>query len=429
MHKTAAYLFTICLVFFQTTGTPIFADGISLDEESHVESQPSFQSFTGKITREKVRMRLQPSLDCPVIREVDQGDMMVVSGEEDGFYAVQPPLNMKGYVYRTFVLDGVIEGNRVNVRLDPHLEAPVIAQLNQGDPVTGVFSPVNNKWLEIPIPLWTRFYVFADYVDKIGDASLLATHEKRKGEVYHLLNETRLMAQVELKKPVTEMNVGKIINNDKKIIAEYEDFPECVTQAQEHLSQFQEAYLKKKVAYLEAKTQTTSDRWNILPNQHEKQIEQAQVEKEHIVSLEKEQSQEDTSSSSSLQPHQLYEQWMAWKYTPEIKSRMASWVPIELSHYEEWAKDNDNSTVQGFYDGQHNDALALQGILESYDRSIRNKPGDFVLVNRISGIPMAYLYSTQVNLKEKVGQEIAIVAAPRPNHYFAYPAYFVLSVE
>lgn len=421
MYQAAAHLFTICLVFFQTTGTPLFADGISLDEELDVDRQSSFRSFTGKITQEKVRMRLQPSLDCPVIREMDQGDMVVVNGEEDGFYAVQPPSYMKGYVYRTFILDGIIEGNRVNVRLDPHLEAPVIAQLNQGDPVEGVLSPVNNKWLEISIPLWARFYVSSDYIENIGDANLLATYEKREGEVNHLLNETRLMAQSELEKPVTEMNVEKIINNNKKIIAEYEDFSECVAQAKEHLTQFQEAYLKKKVAYLEAKTQISSERWN---SSDDKQIEQAQVEKEHVVSLE-DPFQEDTS----LQPNELYEQWMAWKYTPEVKSRMASWIPIEVSYYEQWAEENDNSTIQGFYDEQHGSAVALQGILEPYDRPIRNKPGDFVLINRISRIPMAYLYSTQVNLKDKVGQEIAVVGVPRSNHYFAYPAYFVLSVE
>lgn len=47
------------------------------------------------------------------------------------------------------MLDNTIEGNRVNVRLEPNLEAPIIAQLNAGDKIEGQISALNSKWYEI----------------------------------------------------------------------------------------------------------------------------------------------------------------------------------------------------------------------------------------------------------------------------------------
>lgn len=50
--------------------------------------QSPFQAFTGKVTKNKVRLRLQPNLDGPILRELKQGDLLIVVGETDDFYAV-----------------------------------------------------------------------------------------------------------------------------------------------------------------------------------------------------------------------------------------------------------------------------------------------------------------------------------------------------
>src|ERR1700722_15929884 len=108
--------------------------------------QPSFEAFAGAITGTKVRMRTQPTLDAHVVRETVDGEMFAVIGETCGYYAITPPKGTKGYVFRTFILDGMVEGERVNVRLYPDIDAPVIGQLNHGDFVTSVISDTNNKW-------------------------------------------------------------------------------------------------------------------------------------------------------------------------------------------------------------------------------------------------------------------------------------------
>lgn len=91
-----------------------------------------FTPFTGAITGSKVRMRVNPSLEGHVVRETTHGEMFVVAGESGDYYAVLPPKGTKGYVFRTFVLDNTVEGERVNVRLYPDIDAPVVGQLNKG---------------------------------------------------------------------------------------------------------------------------------------------------------------------------------------------------------------------------------------------------------------------------------------------------------
>ena len=90
---------------------------------------------------------------------------------------------------------------------------------------------------------------------------------------------------------------------------------------------------------------------------------------------------------------------------------------------------NEYNTKSDFYAEEKLQAVALKGMIEAYEKPIKNKPGDYVLINTFTNLPIAYLYSTSVNLQEHVGQEVTLIAAPRSNHHFAYPAYFVLSVE
>src|ERR1700722_9838279 len=79
--------------------------------------------FTGKVNGNKVRLRLQSTLESQVVRELNKGDLLIVTGDTGEFYAVQPPAGLRGFVFRTFVLDQVVEGDHVNIRAEPSMEA------------------------------------------------------------------------------------------------------------------------------------------------------------------------------------------------------------------------------------------------------------------------------------------------------------------
>jgi hypothetical protein len=374
-------------------------------------TQPtSISPFTGRVTKNKVRLRVQPSLDAKILKELSKDDLVVVVGESDDFYAIKPPTDTKGYVFRTFVLDNVIEGNRVNVRLEPELDAPIIAQLSSGDRVDGTISPLNSKWIEMTPPSSVRFYIAKEYLEKIGDPNLMARIQQRRVEVNSLLSTAYNMSQSELQKPFPEINLNGAISTYNKIIQQFGDFPEQVARAKELLTSVQEKYLQSKIAYLESRAQLLDSHYKNGAIADNKTVNSNDVKVTVIPSTTQSAGTVDVSVNSK-----------------GVTAKMASWNANEQKLLEQWLQDNQNGNAEQFYNEQNEHAVTLKGSIENYNRNIKNKPGDYLLVNPNTHLPTAYLYSTQVNLQELVGHEVTLKAAPRPNNNFAFPAYYILS--
>lgn len=372
-------------------------------------AQPtSISPFTGRVTKNKVRLRVQPSLDAKILKELSKDELVVVVGESDDFYAIKPPADTKGYVFRTFVLDNVIEGNRVNVRLEPELEAPIIAQLSSGDRVDGTVSPLNSKWIEMTPPSSVKFYIAKEYLEKIGDPNLMARIQQRRVEVNSLLSTAYNMSQAELQKPFPEINLNSAISTYNKIIQQFGDFPEQVARAKELLSSAQEKYLQTKIAYLESRAHLLDTHYKNGAIADTKAPSPADV-KVTVIS---------PSSAGTVDVS---------VDSKGVTAKMALWNANEQKLLEQWLQENPNGNAEEFYNEQNEHAVTLKGNIENYNRNIKNKPGDYLLVNPTTHLPTAYLYSTQVNLQELVGHEVTLKAAPRPNNNFAFPAYYILS--
>jgi hypothetical protein len=342
-----------------------------------------FSPFTGKIKAKKVRLRLRPDTDSHVIKELNKQDLVSVVGEKGDFWAVEPPSHLKAYVFRSFVLDNVIEANHVNVRLEPSLDAPVIGHLNSGDRVDAIIATANNKWCEIAPPNNCRFYVAKDFVAFAGGPELKKQIDKRRDAGEELLETTSLLAKAELRKTYDEIDFNRVNHNYHTIIDDFEEFPELVEQAKEALASFQEAYLQQRITHLEtASSKTTAARSDDL------------VKKEAIKS---------------------------------ITDRMKMWEPIEQALYLSWASHGDKKGIEQFYEDQRLTAETVSGIVDAYAAPVKSKPGDFMLFN--GNVPVAYLYSTQVNLNTLLGKQVNLHVSPRHNNNFAFPAYFVLGVE
>lgn len=383
----------------------------------------AYEAFTGKITKNKVRLRLQPAYDGHVLREFQRNDMVVVLGETEDFYAIQPPADAKGYVFRTYILDNIVEGTRVNVRLKPDLDAPVIAQLNSGDHVEGIISSSNNKWLEIKLPPSTRYYIAKEYIEKIGDAGLMARQEKRKEDVYNLLSNTESISRLEMAKPFDQINLDGIKSNYQHIIHDYTDFPEAATKAKELLVSLQEAYIAKKLVFLESQAHRSSI---ALEAKNKQLAEELNAHKTKLATLEQKiekEKQETTVTNSTpalVQPV---------KKPTQLPINMSIWLPMEERLFAEWVEQTGKNNPNMFYEEQMKNSFVLKGVVDPYTRPVKNKPGDYMLINSSSKLPIAFLYSTQVNLQDFIGHEVSIRVAPRPNNNYAFPAYFVLSLE
>jgi hypothetical protein len=363
--------------------TCLCANEVAAPRTAAVREAP-FSAFTGKVKGKKVRLRLKADIESQIIRELAHNDLLSVVGEHGDFYAIEPPAGTKAYVFRSFILDNVVEGNRVNVRLEPNLDAPIIGHLNAGDRIQGVVSPLNSKWYEIAPTADTKFYVAKEYVDYIGGPEVKAQLDKRRATVEQLLGAAALLTKAELRKTFEEIDIDRLTRSYQTIIGEYAEFPEFVEKAKESLASLQEAYIQKRISFLEAKA--SAARGEELPATEE-------------VSIVRE--------------------------PPTDKMRL--WEPVEESIYLTWTRLNEEKNMNEFYDEQMLAAEAISGILEAYTAPVKNKPGDYIL--RDKDLPVAYLYSSQVNLQNYVGKRITVLGSSRPNNSFAFPAFYVLSVE
>lgn len=381
-----------------------------------------FESFTGRVTKGKVRLRVQPNYEGPVLREVNRNDLVIVTGENDEFYAIQPPADILGYVFRTYVLDNIVEGDRVNVRLHPNREATIVAQLKTGDHINGVVAQANNKWLEIKLPEATRFYIAKEYIEKVGDAGFKARLDKKQQAASDLLNTTNEMSKVELQKPFEQTSITGIQANYQHIINDYPEFPEIIAEAKESLATTQKAFTDKKIAYLEEQSRLSSSA--VEANKHLNA--ELEAHRSKITQLEQqiEQNRYLLPTSQSIDDSYVYE-----KRINRLPMNMSSWIPTEEALFQAWAHQTGKCNPQEFYAAQSQQGFTMRGVIDPYTRPIKNKPGDYMLINATSKLPIAFLYSTTVNLQDHVGHEVTIFVIPRENNNFAFPAYFVMKIE
>ncbi|QVL55183.1 MAG: hypothetical protein KFB95_07675 [Simkaniaceae bacterium] len=393
MSKAYALLALLMLGAFSA---PAFADAAPpLDKSiTSVDTTPAhsgskFKAFTGKIVGSNVRMRTSADLDSHIITELSKDEYVVVTGEKGDFYTVEAPADLKAYIFRGFIIDDVVEGDRVNVRLSPDRDAPIIGHYSTGHSVNGNICDDNNKWMEIDAPENTQFFIAKEYVEYAGKPELKVVQDKRKATVTQLLESTNLLSQAEMRKAFHEIDIERVTHNYSSIINDFSDFPTFVASAKKELHAIQEDYLHRKISFLEAKASNMGKSQEVNGNIYEVAYH----------------------SEDALSP----------------TDRMKVWEPIEEAMYLSWSSMHHAKTMDDFYTDQKMKSKTISGILESYKEPVKNKPGNFVVKDR--DITVAYVYSTHVNLEDFVGKRVNLIVSSRPNNSFAFPAYYVLEVE
>jgi len=373
--------------------------------EQPVEQKPPIQTviqateaFTGKITRNRVRLRSQPHLDAPILKELQKDDCIVVNGIADDFYAVKPFSHIKGYIYRTYVLDNQVEGNNVNVRLDPDIGSPIITQMHSGDKVKGCISPLNSKWFEIDLPESVHFFVAKEFVNRIGDATVFEDIEKRKNQLDSRLVQIDGSMSEELKKPFKDVQLAPLAAQLHHIIEQNEDLPQYIDRAEVMLQKMQEAYLQKSMAAVHAD----------FPNTH------THIATEVTVT---------PQASTPIAPS------AASETTPTPPSTPLLFAQAEVKRIQAAIANGLAKSEDDFYAHEAKRSLRITGVIKPFLRNVKNAPGDFMLVNTKTNVPTAFLFSSKVNLLELANKEVTITCVERPNNDYAFPAYFVITVE
>ncbi len=360
-----------------------------LEAAKEIDSFKNYQAFTGKVLGNGVRLRLNPDVESQIISELDVNDLLVVVGEKNDFYAVQAPTGMNVYIFRSFVLDNVVEGNKVNIRLSPELTSPIVGYMTSGDRVNGKISGKNHKWLEFSPPQGVHFFVAKEYIEKAGGPQMKQLRDEKMANLSTLVESANLLAQSEMLKSFDAIDFQGMSKKFNEIITEYEEFPKAVSTIKATLSSLQEEYLKKKLSYLENKANMLS-----------KNISQ-RGDSSVVIS----------NGQTAL----------------TSKDRMQIWERVEEALYLTWTTSHHNKTMADFYDQQKFKSKRISGIVEAYNDVVMNKPGSHTI--RGTDLPRAYLYSTMIDLHNYVGQHVTLEVTERSNNNFAFPAYYVINIE
>lgn len=361
----------------------------------------SFSPFTGKVTGNKVRLRNAPDLQGDIIKEMNKEDLLLVVAEEGDFYAVQAPTDIKGYIFRSYLIDDAVEANNVHIRLEPHTKAPIIGCAKKGAQVKGKISPESRKWFELRSSELIRLYISKDYITKLGGPDFLPLMEKRKDEVEALLQSSFNDAEAQCNKDFLSMDPQPIIRRLEKIMHEYADFPSHVLRAKEILAALRENYLNKKESHLQTEESNTET-----------------VKEAKFPEVESIPAKAQTKEGSFWE-----EKKRDWAYE-DVTPKMERWEKVEKDLFQSWLAYHPNNKPKDFYLEQKANATRISGKLAPYNHHVKNKPGDYLLLE--NGIPIAYLYSTSIDLEKWIGKHVSLLVSPRPNHHFAFPAFYVI---
>jgi hypothetical protein len=218
----------------------------SLSFKNHL-NKPLYGQISGK----KVRLRVAAQLDAPVIRELDKMTPLEIVSEHEDFYAVKPPFTLKAYVFRTYVLDNKIEGDKVNIRTEPSPQGIILTQLSTGYPIQGIPSSTNSKWLEIDLPESVCFYVSRDFVQLIDST---AFEELKKSH------------------PKSEADSKEVVSAaaDKKMVSEK---PSLTSNFFSHSSRFEQYEKELEQQWIAKHTMMTREDYQVFLRNHAKVLE------------------------------------------------------------------------------------------------------------------------------------------------------------
>ena len=205
------------------------------------------EAFTGIVSGERVNIRAADNVSSEVICQLNKGEEINVFGLRGKWYKVELPKKALVYVAKSKVSkkdgQGTVSEDKTNVRTAATVSSTVIGRLNKGSAVKILKEYLD--WYEIEAPKGTAGWVSSDYIKKdrsfeVRGASSLSETLAHMDEAY----------QVELKKPLREIELKWILAGYQKFAAENKDTPE----EKEALLKAEEIKLKiAEIEHLKAK--------------------------------------------------------------------------------------------------------------------------------------------------------------------------------
>ena len=208
----------------------------------------------GTVQAEKLRMRSKPSTKFEVVGQLIKGDLVKVVEEKEGWLKIVAPEAVIGWMSNKFITDGVVTGDRINVRAGPSVAFNIFGKLNKGDEVK-VLEVKDKIWAKIQGNSKLHVWVSSTYVkleplivarndkknDELNDVKAVDVGmDKKKAEEL-----AKLQKELAKEKKAAE-DARKKLEEEKKKLAKLEEEKKATAQKVELIEKLLEIEKKKK---------------------------------------------------------------------------------------------------------------------------------------------------------------------------------------
>jgi len=150
------------------------------------EAEDGPEERVGTVTSNILNVRARPATHFEVVGQLKQGDKVTVVGEKDEWREIVAPPQTKAWIAARFIdSNGCISAERIRVHSGPGLVFTTFAQVDKGQKVTLVGTPLNG-WQRIEAPPGATVWVSSAYVHvpepEPPPAEEVAADEAPKGE-------------------------------------------------------------------------------------------------------------------------------------------------------------------------------------------------------------------------------------------------------
>ncbi|MCM8528337.1 MAG: SH3 domain-containing protein [Lentisphaeraceae bacterium] len=197
----------------------------------------------GTVQAQKLRMRSKPGTKYEVVGQLKKGDAVKVVEEQEGWLKIVAPESVEAWISSKFVSDGVVTGNRINVRAGPSVAYNNFGKLNKGDKVE-VIEVKDKIWAKIKGSPKLHVWVSSTYVKL---EPLIVARDDEKNDA---LNDVKAVADKDDPKMTEVAKLKKELDKEKKAA---EDAKKLLEEEKKKLARLEEEKIAaaKKVEFIE----------------------------------------------------------------------------------------------------------------------------------------------------------------------------------
>ncbi|MFL2876789.1 MAG: SH3 domain-containing protein [Pontiellaceae bacterium] len=118
-----------------------------------------------RVTGDRVSLRTAPSLEAGVLDRAMRGDVFKELGRSNEWVAIEAPEYVDAWVSESYLTNGVVIPNRLNVRSGPNRNYAVLTVVEEGTKLEELDR--FHAWVKVAPPKGSRVWIHVDYTESV----------------------------------------------------------------------------------------------------------------------------------------------------------------------------------------------------------------------------------------------------------------------